>query len=30
MDLVVEYAAQVEPDETGIRADLEELLKWAE
>lgn len=30
VDLVVEYAAQVEPDETGIRADLEELLKWAE
>lgn len=28
-DLVVEYAAQVEPDEAGIRADLEELLKFA-
>ena len=28
VDLVVEYAAQVEPDEAGIRADLEELLKW--
>ena len=28
VDLVVEYAAQVEPDEAGIRADLEELLEW--
>ena len=29
VDLVVEYAAQVEPDEAGIRADLEELLEFA-